>query len=87
MNSFTPLESYSCKKYFCWNLFKNKLTIGLWGIPDMSYYNFPVFSLFKCSSYVKFGVTYKRILFEIVWKRILNKKYSTELEKLFNMFT
>ena len=75
-------KSYTAKKYFCWNLLKNKLTIGLWGIPDMSYYNFPVFSFFKCSSYFKFGIRYKRILFEIVWNKNLN--YITRLSKRFD---
>lgn len=76
-------KSTNAKKYFCWNLFGNKLAIGLWHIPEMSYYNFPVFNFFKCSSYNKFGIRKKRLLFEIVWNKqlkythILHKKYST----------
>jgi len=70
------------KKYFCWNLIKNRLVLGLWGIPDTRPCRFPSFSFFNCRSYTKFGVRYKRNLFEIVWNKDID--YITNLSKRFD---
>lgn len=57
------------KKHFCYNLFWKKLTIGLWGIPDTKYKKYPKISYFNFTSYTKLGVSWKKLLFEIVWNK------------------
>jgi len=69
MPLFVPLEPKPAKKYFCFNLLKNKLTIGLWDVPDSYYLKFPRFTTFNCLAYSKFGIRWKKLLFEIVWNK------------------
>jgi hypothetical protein len=56
------------KKYLCYNLLWNKLSIGLWEFPIL---NKKIISpvLFNCSSYTKIGIAWKSYLFEIVWNK------------------
>lgn len=65
-----PSTGERAKKYFCYNFFKNKLTIGLWGLPDVCYERFPKLSALNGSTYSKFGIRWKKLLFEIVWNKI-----------------
>ena len=74
MPLFAPLKPQLAKKYFCFNLLKNKLTIGLWDVPDSYYLKFPRFTTFNFSSYSKFGIRWKKLLFEVVWNK---RKYNS----------
>lgn len=75
MPLFKPLKPQLAKKYFCFNLLKNRLTIGFWSIPDtpteLYKIRFPKLSTFNCLAYSRFGIRWKRLLFEIIW----NKKH------------
>jgi hypothetical protein len=75
-------EAKPSKKYFCWNLIKNRLIIGLWSIPDIRPCVFPCFSFFNCKFYTKLGIKYKRNLFEIVWNKDID--YIMNLNKRFD---
>lgn len=63
------MKPQPAKKYFCFNLIKNKLIIGLWDVPDSYYLKFPRLTTFNFSAYSKFGIRWKRLLFEIVWNK------------------
>ena len=73
MSIFIPNTAIPAKKYFCFNLLNNKITISLWSIPDtpaeLYKSRFPRLSTFNCSSYSKFGIRWKRLLFEIIWNK------------------
>ena len=69
MSIFIPNKPKLAKKYFCFNLFNNKLVIGLWGIPDSYCLKLPRFTTFNFSAYSKFGIRWKKLLFEVVWNK------------------
>jgi hypothetical protein len=69
MPIFIPNTAIPAKKYFCYNLFSNKLVIVFWGIPDALSFKFPKLTTFDCTVYSKFGIRWKKFLFEIVWNK------------------